>query len=160
MKRQVNLYEAKTHLSQLVEDAARGDVIIIAKNGKPKAQIVVVDADTAIAAKKPGKRQLGQWAKLMTPEERAYLHSDQFWRDWKAMDEDIQRDFDESLNRPLDQSAEPPTAPWRSVAEPSREFKWADTSSTPTPSSGRKTNRTSSAKKRAKSSKTKRTRSS
>ncbi|HEY1632691.1 MAG TPA: type II toxin-antitoxin system prevent-host-death family antitoxin [Rhizomicrobium sp.] len=156
MKRSVSLYEAKTHLSQLVEDAARGDVIVISKNGKPKAQLVVADAETTA---KPGKRKLGQWAKLMTPEERAYYHSDQFWRDWKAMDEEIQRDFDESMNRPLDQSAVPLDAPSH-VAEPSREFKWADTSSTPTPSSGRKTSRTSSAKKRAKPSKTKRTRSS
>jgi len=31
--RQVNIHEAKTHLSQLVEDAARGDEIIIAKAG-------------------------------------------------------------------------------------------------------------------------------
>ncbi len=42
MTRQVNLYEAKTKLSQLVEDAANGEEIIIAKNGKPMAKLVVV----------------------------------------------------------------------------------------------------------------------
>ena len=31
----VNLYEAKTNLSQLVERAAAGEEIIIAKAGKP-----------------------------------------------------------------------------------------------------------------------------
>lgn len=37
--RQVNLYEAKTHLSALVEEAAGGGEIIIAKNGKPYARL-------------------------------------------------------------------------------------------------------------------------
>jgi prevent-host-death family protein len=36
----VNLYEAKTRLSQLVERAARGEEIIIAKAGKPMARLV------------------------------------------------------------------------------------------------------------------------
>ena len=36
----VNLYEAKTQLSSLVEDAAAGKEIIIAKNGKPMAKLV------------------------------------------------------------------------------------------------------------------------
>jgi prevent-host-death family protein len=38
----LNLYEAKTQLSQLVEDAAAGKEIIIAKNGKPMAKLVAV----------------------------------------------------------------------------------------------------------------------
>jgi prevent-host-death family protein len=37
---QVNLYEAKTQLSSLVERAARGEEIIIAKAGKPMARLV------------------------------------------------------------------------------------------------------------------------
>jgi prevent-host-death family protein len=36
----LNLYEAKTQLSALVEDAANGKEIIIAKNGKPMAKLV------------------------------------------------------------------------------------------------------------------------
>ena len=36
----VNLYQAKTSLSQLVERAAAGEEIIIAKAGKPKARLV------------------------------------------------------------------------------------------------------------------------
>ena len=39
-KRQVNLYEAKTQLSQLVKEAAAGATIIIAKGGEPMAQLV------------------------------------------------------------------------------------------------------------------------
>jgi len=36
----VNLYQAKTQLSKLVERAAAGEEIIIAKAGKPKAKLV------------------------------------------------------------------------------------------------------------------------
>ena len=36
----VNLYEAKTNLSKLVERAASGEEIIIAKAGKPMARLV------------------------------------------------------------------------------------------------------------------------
>lgn len=43
--RQVNIHEAKTHLSRLVEDAARGDEIIIAKAGKPIARLVAINAE-------------------------------------------------------------------------------------------------------------------
>lgn len=36
----LNLYEAKTRLSALVDQAAGGEEIIIAKNGKPLAKLV------------------------------------------------------------------------------------------------------------------------
>ena len=42
----VNLYEAKTHLSELVERAAGGEEIIIAKAGAPKARLVPLAAAT------------------------------------------------------------------------------------------------------------------
>jgi prevent-host-death family protein len=35
-----NLYEAKTHLSALVERAAHGEEIVVAKGGKPMARLV------------------------------------------------------------------------------------------------------------------------
>lgn len=47
----VNIHEAKTHLSRLVEEAAEGEEIIIAKAGRPVARIV------ALPSEKP--RQLG-----------------------------------------------------------------------------------------------------
>jgi len=40
MPETVNLYQAKTHLSDLVERAAFGEEIIIAKAGQPKAMLV------------------------------------------------------------------------------------------------------------------------
>ena len=36
----VNLYEAKTHLSELVDRAAAGEEIVIAKAGSPMARLV------------------------------------------------------------------------------------------------------------------------
>ena len=39
MPRTVNLYEAKTHLSALVDAAERGEEIVIAKNGVAKARL-------------------------------------------------------------------------------------------------------------------------
>ena len=36
----VNIYDAKTNLSKLVDRAAAGEEIIIAKAGKPKAKLV------------------------------------------------------------------------------------------------------------------------
>ena len=47
----VNLYKAKTHLSELVERAAAGEEIVIAKAGKPKAKLVPYEA--------PRKKRVG-----------------------------------------------------------------------------------------------------
>lgn len=38
----VNLYEAKTHLSALVDRAAAGEEIVIAKNGVARARLVPI----------------------------------------------------------------------------------------------------------------------
>jgi len=40
----VTLYEAKTHLSGLVDRAAAGEEIVIAKNGIPQARLVPLAA--------------------------------------------------------------------------------------------------------------------
>lgn len=39
----VNIHEAKTHLSRLVEEAAQGQSFIIAKAGRPRVKVVRVD---------------------------------------------------------------------------------------------------------------------
>ena len=39
----VNLYDAKTQLSALVDRAADGEVIVIAKNGVPRARLVPIE---------------------------------------------------------------------------------------------------------------------
>jgi len=50
----VNIHEAKTHLSRLVEEAANGESFVIAKAGKPMVKVIRLDAEPA----KP-KRRLG-----------------------------------------------------------------------------------------------------
>jgi len=44
MRTTVNLHAAKTHLSRLVERAAAGEEVIIAKAGKPMVRLVPVNA--------------------------------------------------------------------------------------------------------------------
>ena len=39
---QVNLYEAKTRLSSLVDRAAKGEEFLIAKAGKPMAKLIAI----------------------------------------------------------------------------------------------------------------------
>ena len=46
--RKVNMHEAKTHLSRLVADAAKGEAFIIAKAGKPLVKVVPVDSPTTV----------------------------------------------------------------------------------------------------------------
>ena len=38
--RAINIHEAKTHLSRLVQDAAQGKAFIIAKAGKPMVKVI------------------------------------------------------------------------------------------------------------------------
>ena len=48
----VNIHQAKTHLSKLVEQASQGEEIIIAKAGKPMAKLVPISA--VRVPRKPG----------------------------------------------------------------------------------------------------------
>ena len=43
MPEQVNIHQAKTHFSQLVERAAAGEEIVIAKAGRPRARLVPLE---------------------------------------------------------------------------------------------------------------------
>jgi prevent-host-death family protein len=54
----VSLYEAKTQLSQLVERAAAGEEIVIAKSGRPRARLVPLEDTRALRV--PGKGK-GRW---------------------------------------------------------------------------------------------------
>ena len=44
----VNIHEAKTQLSKLVERASKGETIIIAKAGKPMVKVTAIDAPKKI----------------------------------------------------------------------------------------------------------------
>lgn len=53
-----NLYDAKTALSQLVDRAAAGEEIVIAKAGRPLARLVPLEAGG-------GPRRPGAWSGLV-----------------------------------------------------------------------------------------------
>jgi prevent-host-death family protein len=59
--RTINIHQAKTHLSRLVDEAVAGDSFIIAKAGKPKVQVIRIDANPA-----QPKRLLGAMKGLYT----------------------------------------------------------------------------------------------
>lgn len=50
----VNIHEAKTHLSRLLERVSKGETFIIAKAGKPIGKLVPLDETEA-----PKKRRIG-----------------------------------------------------------------------------------------------------
>lgn len=78
--RQVNIHAAKTHLSRLVDEAAAGEEIVIARNGKPAARLVKLEERPK---RRPGYGALrGEVINMPT------------WEEWKALDREIQADFD------------------------------------------------------------------
>jgi prevent-host-death family protein len=61
----INIHDAKTHLSRLVEQAARGKAFIIAKAGKPLVKVVPLDMPEPHE-----RRRLGFLAgKIRTPDD-------------------------------------------------------------------------------------------
>ncbi len=49
--RTVNITEARTHLSRLVEAAAQGEPFVISRAGKPLVKVVAMDAPGPAAAR-------------------------------------------------------------------------------------------------------------
>lgn len=76
--RRVNIHEAKTHLSRLVEEAAKGEPFIIAKAGKPMVKVVPLEP-----AERPATSRIGFMPALQIPD------------DFDAMDEEIARLFND-----------------------------------------------------------------
>jgi len=50
----VNIHEAKTHLSKLLEGVEQGTPFVIAKSGKPVARVTSIDAPAAGEMKRLG----------------------------------------------------------------------------------------------------------
>lgn len=50
----VNIHEAKTHLSRLIEEAAKGESFVIAKAGKPLVKVMPLSAPEAGQMKRLG----------------------------------------------------------------------------------------------------------
>ena len=52
--KKVNIHQAKTQLSKLVEDASKGEPFIIAKAGKPVVKVMPLKAPTASQVRRLG----------------------------------------------------------------------------------------------------------
>lgn len=50
----VNIHEAKTQLSKLVEEAAKGESFVIAKAGKPVAKVTALNAPIGAQVRRLG----------------------------------------------------------------------------------------------------------
>lgn len=50
----INIHEAKTHLSRLVEQAAKGESFVIAKAGKPLVKVMALNAPEGGQTKRLG----------------------------------------------------------------------------------------------------------
>jgi prevent-host-death family protein len=58
LRETVSLYEAKTQLSRLVDRAAAGEEIVIAKSGRPRARLVPLEDTRPMRVPGRGK---GRW---------------------------------------------------------------------------------------------------
>ena len=71
--RTINIHEAKTHLSRLVEEAVGGEPFIIAKAGKPMVKVIRLDA----AEVKPKRRVGFMKGKIKVPEDFDTMFQDE-----------------------------------------------------------------------------------
>lgn len=55
----MNIHEAKTHLSRLIERVLAGEEIVIARGGKPVAKLVPIDKKTS--RRQPGSARGQIW---------------------------------------------------------------------------------------------------
>lgn len=69
--RSVNIHEAKTHLSRLLELVELGEAIVIARNGKPIARIVPFRAETRQPGRLKGKIRIAADFDAPLPDELA-----------------------------------------------------------------------------------------
>jgi prevent-host-death family protein len=66
----VNIHEAKTQLSRLIDRVARGETVVIAKAGKPLVKVVRLDAP-------PKSKRLGFMAgQIAVPDDFDQMESD------------------------------------------------------------------------------------
>ena len=59
MSKPVNIYDAKTRLSELVDRAAAGEEVVIAKAGKPVARLVPLRVRERTSGRGAGKVWIG-----------------------------------------------------------------------------------------------------
>jgi prevent-host-death family protein len=85
---QVNVFEAKTQLSKLVEAVLRGEEVVIANRGKTVVKLVKAEAPAI-------KRVAGAWAGLMTDKDIDHSFSPE-------VEAELAQLWLDSLARPID----------------------------------------------------------
>jgi prevent-host-death family protein len=59
--KKVNVHEAKTHLSRLLDDVAAGEEVVICKAGKPVAALVTFEKAERLKKRVPGSLKGQIW---------------------------------------------------------------------------------------------------
>lgn len=78
----VNIHEAKTHLSRLIDRASHGESFIIAKAGKPMVRVTAIAAEPV---KKP--QRLGfMKGKMRVPDDFDTMYADEIARTFNGGD--------------------------------------------------------------------------
>ena len=78
----VNIHEAKTQLSKLIEEASKGEPFVIAKAGKPVVKVTALSAPTGAQVRRLGfmtgrslcRTILTEWARRRSSESSAVVH--------------------------------------------------------------------------------------
>ena len=78
----VNIHEAKTHLSRLIERASKGESFIIAKAGKPMVRVVPIEPEVPYVPQRLGFMR----GKMRIPDDFDTMYADEITRMFNGED--------------------------------------------------------------------------
>ena len=78
----VNIHEAKTHLSRLIEQASKGESFIIAKAGKPMVRVVPIEPEVPHVPQRLGFMR----GKMRIPDDFDTMYADEIARMFNGED--------------------------------------------------------------------------
>ena len=78
----VNIHEAKTHLSRLIEQASKGESFIIAKAGKPMVRVVPIEPEVPYVPQRLGFMR----GKMRIPDDFDTMYADEIARMFNGED--------------------------------------------------------------------------
>lgn len=71
--RQVNIHDAKTNLSRLVDEAVKGEPFVIAKAGKPMVKVVALSPEDENESSRTGSSVHGRTPKRFASERFGFM---------------------------------------------------------------------------------------
>jgi prevent-host-death family protein len=78
----INIHEAKTHLSRLIERASKGESFIIAKAGKPMVRVVPIEPEPQHKPQRLGFMR----GKMRVPDDFDTMYADEIARMFNGED--------------------------------------------------------------------------